>query len=282
MATVHISHAFSRQFIWGGYLVGLALGGFFDGILLHQILQWHHLLSALENEPWNDLRVQVVVDGLFHAAMYLVAAVGMGMLYRSRNEFTDGRADRNLLADVLIGFGAWHVIDAVINHWLLGIHRIRMDAADPLAWDIGWLLVFGLTPLFYGLRMKRRYPRSTAIADRRSMRNGLVMSLAALVLGAGWLAALPPEDAGGMETVTVVLRPDVRPASFLASLGESDARVVWSDRGGGIWVLTAPKDSSSLAFYRLGALYVSGTVLPAGCAAWFSPSGRAGARRRIA
>lgn len=31
-------------FRWGAAL-GFALGGFFDGILLHQILQWHHLLS---------------------------------------------------------------------------------------------------------------------------------------------------------------------------------------------------------------------------------------------
>ena len=29
-----------------GLLLGMALGGFFDGILLHQMLQWHHLLSG--------------------------------------------------------------------------------------------------------------------------------------------------------------------------------------------------------------------------------------------
>lgn len=32
--------------LWG-ILLGLSLGGFFDGILLHQILQWHHLLSLV-------------------------------------------------------------------------------------------------------------------------------------------------------------------------------------------------------------------------------------------
>lgn len=32
-------------FPWAGYLLGFALGGFFDGILLHQVLQWHHLLD---------------------------------------------------------------------------------------------------------------------------------------------------------------------------------------------------------------------------------------------
>ncbi|WP_272547883.1 DUF2243 domain-containing protein [Acidovorax sp. NCPPB 3576] len=28
---------------WPGYLLGFSLGVFFDGIVLHQILQWHHL-----------------------------------------------------------------------------------------------------------------------------------------------------------------------------------------------------------------------------------------------
>ncbi|WP_460744124.1 DUF2243 domain-containing protein [Mariniluteicoccus endophyticus] len=29
-----------------GILLGIGLGGFLDGILLHQILQWHHMLSS--------------------------------------------------------------------------------------------------------------------------------------------------------------------------------------------------------------------------------------------
>nr|WP_247878984.1 DUF2243 domain-containing protein [Azospirillum brasilense] len=63
---------------WAGYLLGFALGGFFDGILLHQVLQWHHLLSAVESSAVRDIRVQILADGLFHAAMYVVAAVGCG------------------------------------------------------------------------------------------------------------------------------------------------------------------------------------------------------------
>ena len=31
--------------IAAGILFGLGLGGFFDGIVLHQILQWHHMLT---------------------------------------------------------------------------------------------------------------------------------------------------------------------------------------------------------------------------------------------
>lgn len=43
--------------VWGTVL-GFALGGFFDGILLHQILQWHHLLSLVP--AVDSLRLQVL------------------------------------------------------------------------------------------------------------------------------------------------------------------------------------------------------------------------------
>ena len=35
----------SMPLIIAGIFLGLGLGGFVDGILLHQILQWHHMLS---------------------------------------------------------------------------------------------------------------------------------------------------------------------------------------------------------------------------------------------
>lgn len=50
--------------IWAGYALGFGLGGFSDGILLHQILQWHHLLSGLE-EARHDIRLLIASDGPF-------------------------------------------------------------------------------------------------------------------------------------------------------------------------------------------------------------------------
>jgi uncharacterized membrane protein len=38
-----------------GLLHGLGLGGFIDGILLHQILQWHHMLSGVDDYPVTTL-----------------------------------------------------------------------------------------------------------------------------------------------------------------------------------------------------------------------------------
>src|SRR5690606_2846687 len=89
--------AMSSRLKWSGYLIGFSLGGFFDGILLHQVLQWHHLLSALETGWLSDLRAQVMIDGLFHAAMYVVAAIGLWMLFASRHEHASSAGNRWLL-----------------------------------------------------------------------------------------------------------------------------------------------------------------------------------------
>ena len=164
---------------WSGYLLGFAFGGFFDGILLHQILQWHHLLSAINGQ---DIRFQVAADGYFHAFMYVIAAVGLWRLWASRNA-PDRPSGRHLLANILIGFGVWHIIDSVASHWVLGIHRIRMDSGDPLFWDLLWFGAFGILPLAIGWLMRRagdddgmRVTRSPAVT--RSL-------VAMFVIGAG-------------------------------------------------------------------------------------------------
>ena len=56
--------------ISAGILFGLGLGGFFDGIVLHQILQWHHLLTSAGYPPDSveNLKVNTFWDGTFTPA----------------------------------------------------------------------------------------------------------------------------------------------------------------------------------------------------------------------
>src|SRR5215204_3867153 len=53
-----------------GILFGLGLGGFFDGIVLHQILQWHHMLTSAgyPADSVENLKINTFWDGLFHGA----------------------------------------------------------------------------------------------------------------------------------------------------------------------------------------------------------------------
>jgi len=65
-----------------GILFGLGLGGFFDGIVLHQILQWHHMLTSAGYPPDSveNLKVNTRWDGLFHASTYIFTALGLWIL----------------------------------------------------------------------------------------------------------------------------------------------------------------------------------------------------------
>ncbi|MCJ9713648.1 hypothetical protein LWS69_31845 [Bordetella hinzii] len=79
---------------------------------------------------------------------------------------------------------------------------------------------------------------------------------------------------GDNGTTVVALSPRASAAGLLQALDGTEARVVWTDRGGGVWVLRDLSWRQSLALYRAGALYVSGAGAPAGCAAWLQPGQR--------
>ncbi|MGK7868672.1 DUF2243 domain-containing protein [Falsiroseomonas sp. E2-1-a20] len=166
-------------------LIGFALGGFFDGILLHQILQWHHLLSGVVDP--GRLRFHMLWDGMFHAAHYLLAVIGLWLLLVRRRDAAVAGAV--LAGGALIGFGAWHLLDAVLNHWILGLHRIRQDVADPLPWD---LLFFGLGGVAVAL--------GTWVGGQQGGGRGggagrvLALGLAGAVIFAAPVAALPPRE----------------------------------------------------------------------------------------
>ena len=123
-----------------GVVLGVGMGGFVDGILLHQLLQVHEMLSA-----WRppvtllDAKVNMFWDGLFHVFTWLTTAVGIGMLWR-----VTGRADvprSNLVfgGGLLLGWGLFNVIEGVIDHHLLNIHNVVENSPNQLAWNLGFL-----------------------------------------------------------------------------------------------------------------------------------------------
>ncbi len=247
------SHQATGRFNWSGYLIGFALGGFFDGILLHQVLQWHHLLSLVEGA--GDLADQVLYDGLFHALMYAIAAIGLVMLARSRTSLGAENAGRMLLANTLIGFSAWQGVDVGLAHWIMGIHRVRIDSAHPLLWDVGWLFAFGLIPLLMGWRLRSGGGPSVG---GRAAAAGIVLTLS---IAGPWAARAPAGSDGAM----VVFRPGMSEAQAWNAVAAADGSVLWRSRG--IWAVRWNGRDRSARLYGEGALLVSSSFL-AGCLAW--------------
>ena len=107
-----------------GFFFGLGLGGFFDGIVLHQLVQWHHVLSSWY--PVNtieNLELNTRWDGIFHSATYLFVVAALFILWRT----AQGRHlywSTKLLTGI-IGFGAFNVVEGIINHHLLGLHHVN-------------------------------------------------------------------------------------------------------------------------------------------------------------
>jgi uncharacterized membrane protein len=147
-----------------GILLGIGLGGFVDGIVLHQVLQWHHLLSSTDTDniglPYfpvdtvAGLEVNTLWDGLFHSVTWIAVVVGLGVLWRRvRHARRRLWASRVLWGWVLFGWGAFNVVEGLVNHHLLGIHHVR-GGPDQLAWDIGFL-VFGAVLVGGGYALQR-------------------------------------------------------------------------------------------------------------------------------
>ena len=143
-----------------GILLGIGLGGFVDGIVLHQILQWHHMLSQTEQFPPNslgNLQANVLADGLFHAATWLFVAIGLASLWKTARGGGWEWRSRTLFGWMMVGWGIFNLVEGVLNHHLLGIHRVRPESADPLVWDVGFLVVGALLVVF-GLGLQRQDP----------------------------------------------------------------------------------------------------------------------------
>jgi uncharacterized membrane protein len=91
-----------------GVMLGIGLGGFVDGIVLHQILQWHHMLTSAgyPADSVRNLTINTLVDGLFHASTWIAIAVGLFLLHRAVRRGR-GWSGRRLFGGMLMGWGGW-------------------------------------------------------------------------------------------------------------------------------------------------------------------------------
>lgn len=146
--------------------MGLGLGGFLDGIVLHQIFQWHHMLTGPRGgEPATTvagLEANTLVDGLFHLATWglVAAALLMGVRAWQRGDAAPPR--RTQLGTLLVGWGAFNLVEGLIDHQLLGLHHVRDDLGGPLGWDLAFLAL-GLGLVVGGWVLARAGHRSPLV-----------------------------------------------------------------------------------------------------------------------
>ncbi|MBW4639679.1 MAG: DUF2243 domain-containing protein [Gloeocapsa sp. UFS-A4-WI-NPMV-4B04] len=125
--------------ISAGIFLGLGLGGFVDGIVLHQILQWHHMLSSVSpTTTVSDMELNMVWDGLFDASTWIMTVIGIGLLWRAGQRDDVPWSSNTFLGSILLGAGAFNFFEGLIDHQILGIHHVK-PGPNELAWDLGFL-----------------------------------------------------------------------------------------------------------------------------------------------
>lgn len=146
----------AKPLVQAGILLGVGLGGFFDGIVLHQILQWHHMVSArVEPTAIGALRVNVMADGFFHAATYAFTVFGIAMLWRALRRPAVQTSRRSLVGATVLGWGLFNVVEGIVNHQLLQLHHVWPDGPGPvLLWDVAFL-VWGVLFIVVGYAIVR-------------------------------------------------------------------------------------------------------------------------------
>ena len=140
--------------ISAGILLGAGLGGFVDGILLHQILQWHNMLSSVR--PPVDLvemKFNMVWDGIFHAFTWTMVVLGLWRLWTAGRRADVPWSARTFVGALVLGWGLFNFTEGLIDHQVLGIHHVH-PGGDELAWDLGFLAL-GIAQIAGGWRAVR-------------------------------------------------------------------------------------------------------------------------------
>ena len=146
-----------------GLLLGIGLGGFVDGIVLHQLLQWHHLLTGTDEHPMTTvagLEANTLADGFFHVATWICVAAGSWLLYRAWQAGRIAPPWSTHVGLMLAGWGAFNLVEGLVDHHLLGLHHVRDDLGAPLGWDLAFLAFGALLVLAGGALIRRGRERN--------------------------------------------------------------------------------------------------------------------------
>ncbi|MEV5315921.1 DUF2243 domain-containing protein, partial [Streptomyces sp. NPDC052610] len=109
-----------------GIVLGVGLGGFADGILLHQLLRWHHMLTSTNDDrigvkyydpdTVSGLQMNTLWDGVFHVVCWLAVLTGLAILYsRVTHDRRRVWTSRVLWGWALVGWGLFNLVEGVLD-----------------------------------------------------------------------------------------------------------------------------------------------------------------------
>lgn len=106
-------------------IIGIGLGGFIDGIVFHQILQWHEMLSnVIPATDYVGKSINMFWDGIFHAFCFIVVFIGILLLWKIGRRKEADLSGKLLTGGLVSGWAMFNCIEGVINHHILKLHNV--------------------------------------------------------------------------------------------------------------------------------------------------------------
>jgi len=134
----------SRTAPAAGFLLGIGLVAFVDGIVFHMLLEWHHMVSNVHSPATLEaMHVNTYWDGVFHVGAWVVVVYGVALLWRAAARGDRLPAGGAFLGYMLLGAGAFNVVEGLIDHHFLRLHHVR-EVPDPLLYDVTFLILGGV------------------------------------------------------------------------------------------------------------------------------------------
>jgi uncharacterized membrane protein len=122
-------------------VLGVGIGGFIDGIVFHQILQWHEMLSnTISTATVVGKSINMFWDGMFHASTLIIVCAGILSLWNLSKRNDIANDTRILTGGLLSGWGLFNCVEGTINHHIAGLHNVR-EFANHETWNVGFLII---------------------------------------------------------------------------------------------------------------------------------------------
>ena len=118
-------YAARRSLLWSGVMLGIGVIGTLDGVILHELLQWHKFYVHT-TEFWRTF-----IDGLFHLVTAAFLFAGAYRLWVTRHLLHRAGRERVLWAGILFGMGGFNLYDGIVQHKIFQLHPVREGVDGP-------------------------------------------------------------------------------------------------------------------------------------------------------
>ncbi len=125
-----------------GIVLGFGLGGLFDGIVLHQILGWHHMIcttATCQPDSIAALERQITQDGFFDFTVWLITLVGIMLLFRAARLQPTPWSPKVFLGALFGGWGTFNFVEGLVDHQILGVHHVLPGNPHEFLFDLLFL-----------------------------------------------------------------------------------------------------------------------------------------------